>query len=384
MAVNITTTSPDSARAAAAASERERARIDRIPGETERLKRGAAARAKKEADAKKAAAKAAAALKAKNKSDKDKKQPTEPLNYRWNLPPHKWSLPVLPVLMHPELYADSPNSGKVDDRYRRGRIWWYANTKNTYSTDGGKTKKGQVEGEARKYGFQFMWNPETFSTSVSLNTEVTPTPLDRFVGVAGAFPSGETISFTIRIDRTNDFACFRNLLKKDYGNSLGLVTPTVLNIPSFPLNDAGNAARIAAQAAAEAANQSVPTFDQLATYYASGFSLAPGEKMSKKIKDLLELGTLADIEYIYKAVNGPNWKSISGRDTSDIGYLSATLLRVDIGPSSYVGYINSLTVNHISFSQDMTPIRTDVQIAMNLMASAGIASDGVAAAVAPN
>ena len=384
MSTNIPTSSPDSARAAAAASERERARIDRIPGETERLKRGAAARAKKEAEAKKAAAKAAAALKAKNKSDKDKKPPTEPLNYRWNLPPHKWSLPVRPVLMHPELYAGSPNLGEVDDRYRRGRIWWYANTKNQYATDAGKNRKDQVEGEARKYGFQFMWNPETFSTSVSLNTEVTPTPLDRFVGVAGAFPSGETISFTIRVDRTNDFACFRNLLKKDYGNSLGLVSPTVLNIPSFPLNDAGNAARLAARAAAEAANQSVPTFDQLATYYSPGFSLAPDEKMSKKIKDLLELGTLADIEYIYKAVNGPNWKSISGRDTSDIGYLSATLLRVDIGPSSYVGYINSLTINHISFSQDMTPIRTDVQIAMNLMASAGLAQPkGTAAAVAP-
>ena len=388
MSQNIVTSSADRARAAAADSERERARIARIPGETERLKRGAAAKAKAAAAAEKAAAKAAAALKAQNKKDKDKKPPTEPLNYRWNLPPHKWSLPVRPIDIKAmqDLYNDSSNSsfGEVDDRYRRGRIWWYANTKNQYSTDGGKNKKDQVEGEARKYGFQFMWNPETFSTSVSLNTEVTPTPLDRFVGVAGAFPSGETISFTIRIDRTNDFACFRNLLKKDYGNSLKLISPAVLNIPQFPLNDAGNAARLAARAAAEAVNQSVPTFDQLATYYNLGFSLAPGESMSKKIKELLELGTLADIEYIYKAVNGPNWKSISGRDTSDIGYLSATLLRVDIGPSSYVGYINSLTINHISFSQDMTPMRSDVQISMNLMASAGLAQPkGTAAAVAP-
>lgn len=384
MSQNIVTNSVDSARGAAADSERERARIARIPGETERLKRGAANRKKAEAAAQKASAKAAAALKAKNKADGGKKPPTEPLNYRWNLPPHKWSLPVRPVLMHPDLYTGSPNAGVVDDRYRRGRIWWYANTKNTYATDSsGKNFKTQAEGEARKYGFQFMWNPETFSTSVSLNTEVTPTPADRFVGVAGAFPSGETISFTIRIDRTNDFTCFRNLLQKDYGSSLSLISPAVLNIPQFPLNDAGNAARLAAQAAAAAANQSVPTFDQLATYYAPGFSLAPGESMSEKIKQLLELGTLADIEYIYKAVNGPNWKSISGRETSDIGYLSATLLRVDIGPSSYVGYINGLTVNHLAFSQDMTPMRTDVQIAMNLMASAGIASDGTAAAVAP-
>jgi hypothetical protein len=382
MSQNIPTSSPDSARAAAAASERERARIARIPGETERLKRGAAARAKKEAAAQKAAELAAAQLKKKKKGE-DKKPPTEPINYRWNLPPHQWSLPVRPVRMHEYLYNDplNPNLGTVDERYRRGRLWWYANTKNTYSTDSsGKNFKDQVEGDARKYGFQFMWNPETFSTSVSLNTEVTPTPLDRFVGVAGAFPSGETISFTIRVDRTNDFTCLRNLLKKDYGNSLNLISPVVLNASA---GSTVNTTTLAGIAAASAATTS-PTFDQLGKYYATGFSLVKGESMGEKIKQLLELGTLADIEYIYKAVNGPNWKSISGRDTSDIGYLSATLLRVDIGPSSYVGYINSLTVNHLAFSQDMTPMRSDVQISMNLMASAGLAAPkGTAAPVAP-
>ena len=382
MSQNIPTSSPDSARAAAAASERARVRADRIPGETERLKRGAAARAKKEAAAQKAAEVAAAQLKKKKKGE-DKKPPTEPINYRWNLPPHQWSLPVRPVRMHEYLYNDplNPNLGTVDERYRRGRLWWYANTKNTYSTDSsGKNFKDQVEGDARKYGFQFMWNPETFSTSVSLNTEVTPTPLDRFVGVAGAFPSGETISFTIRVDRTNDFTCLRNLLKKDYGNSLNLISPVVLNASA---GSTVNTTTLAGIAAASAATTS-PTFDQLGKYYATGFSLVKGESMGEKIKQLLELGTLADIEYIYKAVNGPNWKSISGRDTSDIGYLSATLLRVDIGPSSYVGYINSLTVNHLAFSQDMTPMRSDVQISMNLMASAGLAAPkGTAAPVAP-
>jgi hypothetical protein len=380
MSQNIPTSSPDSARAAAAASERERARIARIPGETERLKRGAAARAKKEAEAQKAAAKAAAALKKQTKADSDKKPPTEPLNYRWNLPPHKWSLPVRSVDMHPDLYTDplNPNLGTVDERYRRGRIWWYANTKNTYASKVKGNPKNQSDGEDRKYGFQFLWNPETFSTSVSLNTEVTPTPADRFVGVAGAFPSGETISFTVRVDRTNDFACIRNLLKKDYGSSLNLISPVVVNTTTGTVNTT----TLEGIAAASAATSS-PTYDQLATYYNSSFSLVSGESMSAKIKDLLELGTLADIEYIYKAVNGPNWKSISGRTTSDIGYLSATLLRVDIGPSSYVGYINGLTINHIAFSQDMTPMRSDVQISMNLMASAGIASDGTAAAVAP-
>lgn len=356
----VITASADAARAAAANTARANAQATQadVARIQKRLAAQTAQNKANQANAAKALAKAKAAKdKANAKADADKKPPTEPLNYRWNLPPHKWSLPVTPKLMHPDLYADPNNSalGMVDERYRRARIWWYANTKNTYNSNVKGNPKNQADGNDRKYGFQFLWNPETFSTSVSLNTEVTPNPADRFVGVAGAFPSGETISFTVRVDRTNDFACLRNLMKKDYSKSLNLVSSAADN----------------------------PLFEQMAEFYSTGFSLVNGETMGAKIKELMELGTLADVEYIYKAVNGPNWKSISGRKTSDIGYLAATLLRVDVGPSSYVGYINGLTVTHLAFSQDMTPIRTDVQISMNLMASAGIASDGTAAAVAP-
>jgi hypothetical protein len=165
------------------------------------------------------------------------------------------------------------------------------------------------------------------------------------VGVAGAFPSGETISFSIRLDRTNDFACLKNLIKKGYtlGNYEG------------PVADDKN------------------LVEMVQKYYNTGFfNNQTAAQRGKQLKELLDLGTVADLEYIYTAVNGPGWKNITGRKTGDIGYLSATLLRIDIGPLSYIGYINSLNVTHISFSQDMTPIRTDVSIAMNLMASAGI------------
>jgi hypothetical protein len=367
--------SADTARAAALAAQANTAALVKKKLSPETLKKIEKDRKQKALDKAKASKE-----KANAKADADKKPPTEPLNYRWNLPPHKWSLPVRAIDMHPDLYVDplNPKLGTVDERYRRGRIWWYANTKNTYASNVKGNPKNQIDGDDRKYGFQFLWNPETFSTSVSLNTEVTPNPADRFVGVAGAFPSGETISFTIRVDRTNDFACLRNLLKKDYSSSLNLISPA-------SLITAGNEGSVNTTTLAGilAASSEGPGLDQMAQYYSTGFSLVPGERMRDKIRDLLELGTLADIEYIYKAVNGPNWKSISGRKTSDIGYLSATLLRVDIGPSSYVGYINGLTVNHLAFSQDMTPMRTDIQISMNLMASAGIASDGRPAAVAP-
>ena len=296
----------------------------------------------------------------KGKADKIGSKETPPKepdrDYKWNLPPHKWSLPVRPVEVQEELYLTGTDTGLiVPETYRRGRLWWYYNTKTDYAYGDGKSKK-QSTGKDRKYGFQFLWNPESYSTSVQLNTEVTPHPSDKFAGVAGVFPSGENISFTLRLDRTNDFYCMRNLLKKDYEANLGQYT---------------------------AAGDKSVFLEKMADFYKTSFFVNGSDDLGKKIKDLAELGTIADLEYLFVAVNGPGWKNIIGRPTGDIGFLSATLLRVDIGPASYVGYINSLTVNHLAFSQDMTPIRTDVQISMNLMASAGLAAEGTAAAIAP-
>jgi len=288
-------------------------------------------------------------IKPRNIKEQPPKNPSK--DYKWNLPPHKWSMPIKPATVQPELYKGI-DKFTPDETYRRGRIWWYFNANNDYA-DGGDGKK-QLTGKERKYGFQFMWNPESYSTSVTLNTEITPHPTDRFAGVAGLFPSGESISFTLRLDRTNDFYCFRDLIKKQYG--LG------------EFQSAGGA-----QAYENA----------MGNFYSGSFFSSGSERMGTKIKDLMELGTIADLEYLFKAVNGPQWKNIIGRSTGDIGFLSATLMRVDIGPSSYVGYVNSLNINHIAFSQDMTPMRTDVQISMNLMASAGLAAAGTAAAIAP-
>jgi hypothetical protein len=311
--------------------------------------KAAAAAKKKAAEAEKKRKAQEKAAKAKAKAEFEKNKPsTEPtLDYKWNLPPHKWSLPVTPVNVEADMYAGSGNIGNIPETYRRARIWWYANTANNFTqSDDDKTGKPQVTGKDRRYGFQFLWNPESYTTSISLNTDTTPSVNDRFVGVAGAFPSGETISFSVRLDRTNDFACLRNLISKGY--TLG----------NFE----------------EATGDQKALSEMVEMYYNTGFfQNGTAKERAAQLKDLLTLGTVADLEYIYTAINGPGWKNITGRKTGDIGFLSATLLRIDIGPLSYIGYVNSLNVTHIAFSQDMTPIRTDVSIAMNLMASAALA-----------
>lgn len=262
--------------------------------------------------------------------------------YQWNLPPHKWSLPVEPVaLIGDDMVVDQEKkmvSIGAAPRYRRGRIYWYARSGTEYVNN--KNYNNGSNPKDPRYGFQFLWNPESITTSVAVNLDITPTFADKFVDVAGAFPSGEVLAFTIRLDRTNDFASIKSAPKR--GNF---------------------------------------TYDQLAKNYATSefydgalsFDMGFEATRIQKIKDLQQLGTIADIEYLYKAINGPGWKNqATGRASSDIGFLSPTLLRIDIGPLSYLGYVNNIAVNHISFSKSMIPIRTDVTLNFNLMATAGL------------
>jgi hypothetical protein len=273
--------------------------------------------------------------------------PTQPdADYKWNLPPHAWSMPVRPEAMD-EVVSGDPMQDM--EKYRRGRMWWYASSLSDFYTAAGKVDKKLLS--ARKFGFQFIWNPDTYNTNVSLNMDVTPSPMDAFKGLAMALPSQQSITFTLRIDRTNDFAALRGLLGRNYNS---------FNIPSAN--------------GGVSTDTPVSVFTEAAKYYKTSFSkdITDQTVIAKQIKDLMELGTISDLEYLYKAVNGDNWHNISGRRTSDIGFLSATLLRIDLGPAAYVGYVNSMNITHMAFSQDMTPIRSDVQITMNLMTSAGI------------
>lgn len=264
--------------------------------------------------------------------------------YQWNLPPHKWSLPVEPVaLIGDDVVVDQELrrvSIGASSRYRRGRIYWYARSGTEYVNN--RNYNNGSNPKDPRYGFQFLWNPESITTSVAVNLDITPTFADKFVDVAGAFPSGEVLAFTIRLDRTNDFACIKSIPKTTTGEI---------------------------------------TYDQLASRYATSdfydgahsFDMGFEGTRIQKIKDLQQLGTIADIEYLYKAINGPGWKNqATGRASSDIGFLSPTLLRIDVGPLSYLGYVNNIAVNHISFSKSMIPIRTDVTLNFNLMATAGL------------
>ena len=274
----------------------------------------------------------------------------QPVDYKWNLPPHTWSLPVRPSENEPS--ASSFNASSTFHNLRRGRLWFWCGAEdiNAYADDGSLTTLGDkadaaaksktgVNGESlnladTNYGFQFLWNPTTVSSSVMRNMEITPSQGDRLKAVAGAFPGQETVSFNIVIDRINDFACLKAALN-----------------PS-----------------------------SLVGYYKTGYPSQKDDSVSSKINELMKKGTMADLEYLFKAINGGyRWQSLLGKETANIGFLMPTLLGLVLGPDvtqslSYVGWLTGITMQHEIFTQDMIPLRTTVSLNMECFSGSGLVS----------
>lgn len=268
--------------------------------------------------------------------------------YLWNLPPHENSLPVDPatdplIVQTASLKAKSGQSleplKNMNSMHplRRGRIYWFSRVNAQY------TSKAQNTGNDPRYGFQFLWNPDTITTSVAVNLDITPTAKDKFVKVVGAFPSGQMLSVSAVLDRTNDFYAIKSLTENS-------------------------------------------TYDRVARAMLPSYQYGSLEQQFNKtaigkIKDLQKYGTIADVEYLYKAINGPGWRNVAISDqnwnSSDIGFLSPTLLKIELGPIAYIGYVNNLQITHSAFTKSMIPIRSTVDIQFNLMATAGLATTSV-------
>ena len=258
--------------------------------------------------------------------------------YKWNLPPHEWSLPFGPDQLHPDVVK--PFASDVHST-RRGRIFYSMGFTGPSLTQDANGNPIQDPRSDSYYGFQFMWNPDRFVQTTSLNMELTPSETDILATASGFFAAKSHLDFTIRLDRTNDFACFKAADLK----YKAITTPNSIS-----------------------AQKDVTDFIK---YYQKGkprlsdFDFS--QNIESKIRNLLTYGTMADVEFLYRTINGGGFKSF-GVETSNIGYLRPTIVRVDLGPQKFLGVIGSVSLDHISFTKDMVPIRTDVTISIDLRA----------------
>ena len=299
-----------------------------------------------------------------------------PSGYKFNLPPHSWSLPVS-AAEHERLPGKTRtgviNSGSSTLSYsRRGKIWRYATlaslvdnsdsgfvnklkswngvwnsvgnvaknainptgilgigqnilgVKEAWDTRNENIQNAPKDAARRKenYGFQFMWNPTAYQASTGVSQNVVPAATDA-LAFLNLFQGTGTVQFQLQLNRINDFACFKSNsssnLSQYYGPTAGLGNPNYAAL----------------------------------------------------IADLKKRGTLADIEFLYKTINGDNLLNSANQSTSDIGIIIPTLVRVDIGPYTQVGIIQSLAVKHLMFTQDMTPILSTVDINLQVLSAYG-------------
>ena len=292
----------------------------------------------------------------------------DPIGYKFNLPPHNWSLPVSPIELQPKdvgvlnnktgyLPTEAFGGSSTPESFhgtRRGRIWYWhsASALQKFNTDSGKvesladsvsnltktTEGVELKNDDRKWGFQFLWNPSEISSNVARNMDITPSAADTLRVVSGVFPGQETVNFNILLDRTNDFACLRSSKIKD--------------------------------------------FNDYAKFYTAVFPGQGKQAFGEQLEALMRQGTMADLEYLFRAINGSGmgvekWGTLMGKRTANLGYLQPTLLGISLGPDrlnnlSYVGWLSNIAINHNSFTQDMIPMRTTVTISIECFAGTGI------------
>ena len=292
----------------------------------------------------------------------------DPIGYKFNLPPHNWSLPVRPIELQPKdvgvlnnktgyLPTEAFGGSSTPESFhgtRRGRIWYWhsASALQKFNTDSGKvesladsvsnltktTEGVELKNDDRKWGFQFLWNPAEISSNVARNMDITPSAADTLRVVSGVFPGQETVNFNILLDRTNDFACLRSSKIKD--------------------------------------------FNDYAKFYTAVFPGQGKQAFGEQLEALMRQGTMADLEYLFRAINGSGmgvekWGTLMGKRTANLGYLQPTLLGISLGPDrlnnlSYVGWLSNIAINHNSFTQDMIPMRTTVTISIECFAGTGI------------
>jgi hypothetical protein len=300
----------------------------------------------------------------------------------------------LPV--RPHLVDGTSGSGNIAQnnhpgnfhRLRRGVIWNWSDGSDIAAVKDGQvtsaaalqsTDKAQKDIDAAKdslyneaskapnnykFGFQFLWNPETISSSISRNMDVTPSSADRFRSVAGAFPGQETYQFQILLDRVNDFAFLRA--------HAGLTSANSRNHPKAQeLNSNSSNVR-------EAKNPNIPS--SALGYYNTGL----GKVDIEMLNNLAKYGTMADLEYLFKALNGDGtnqksgeWATLMLKKTANIGFLSPSLMGFRFGPNSqqqlsFVGWITNLSINHTYFTEDMIPLRTTVSFSCDAFAGSTV------------
>lgn len=81
-----------------------------------------------------------------------------------------------------------------------------------------------------------------------------------------------------------------------------------------------------------------------------------------QLKKIRKMGTLYDLDFLFRVANVHRVKTKDGQTTADYGLLLPNICYLHLGKMRFKGRMFSIVSNHLLFTEDMVPIRTMVTI----------------------
>ena len=218
------------------------------------------------------------------------------------------------------------------------------------------------------YGFRFHYNPTSWTQNVQMTESIDPQnalgskPINLplmggWAGVGLTVYVNRIIEMSMSVEQLQQSGVWSNDLSK-YGD-VGTPESNPVYVDADLLDAAQGANGDATGRAALARNRA---------------------SIENKVTALNNYGTLADLEFLFKAVNGDGVRSyhrqfgfskpppgLDGKGdntiTADYGFLNAIPVRVWLGPHiTFVGRITSVEISHLMFTERMIPKYSQVSL----------------------
>lgn len=266
--------------------------------------------------------------------------------------PYKYNAPLLKNALHNPLGPQATSLDNVSinqGNYTDARQAWTGVTpgRGTFQMDkkfvvaqlDGLNRNNSKQVDDQLYGFRFLYNPTSVTMGWGIQGAVNPeyqaSGKDEAIPIsAGLFSS--QIQFSIILNRIEDM---------NYLDKFGFVSQQQAKIGTPPPGlDPAQRNRI---------------------YSANYMANSPyGENLSiDEQRSIYKKGTMYDIEYLFKTINGPHatFKSELNGTTADRGYMRMSILELHLGANMrYRVRISDLGINHTIFNNRMVPILSTV------------------------
>lgn len=222
--------------------------------------------------------------------------------------------------------------------------------------------KAQIEGfdttnknlklDLQMYGFKFLYNPKEVSMGWSTQGFIDPSyvPQDEAIPISTQL-TASSITFSLVINRIHDMSY---LDKSGFMSKQKKASTGTSNNTNPQQRDRDYAANLVSQS---------PYPDPIST---------------PDLQEIYNKGTMYDIEYLFKTINGPSavFKNKFGINTADRSYMKLSIVELHLGNSMrYRGRISDLEVNHTIFNNRMVPLFSTVRVSFARINDAFVTPD---------